>query len=469
MDGQIYGYGPMYSNEMEADALGAVLNHGSKALDTAPMLRAEHFYNPCFRAAFAVAKSLIEAGRNADVFEVMNRLEADGDGSVKDAGVLVDVAYNSAASDISTRAEAIIERSNARAAVLMAQEFVQAVTESRGSGATAAIAGLARQLDELGLNAEDNDATYDSVELMRIAINQFDERYQNQGRFVGVETGIRQLDGLLMGLQKGSLYVMAGRPGMGKTAVSMTVAENVADGNPQGAVLVFNLEMSKEQLAMRALAAVSEVSLSELQCGSDDHGRAWTKLNNGVQKAAKRKLFVDVRANITIAQIRAKARQIKNRHGLELLVIDYLQLIDEPGRRFKDDNTRVGWLSRQCKMLAKELDVPLILLSQLSRECEKRQDKRPVLSDLRDSGAIEQDADAVIFNYRHGYYTKDSTDDMIELIVAKQRMGETGTAHACFQGYFSRVVDVEDAYVDAVWRKRMPPVNGKPGKQGRGL
>ena len=259
-----------------------------------------------------------------------------------------------------------------------------------------------------------------------------------------------------MGLQGGSLYVMGGRPGMGKTAVSMTIAENVAEKYAdKGAVLVFNLEMSKEQLGFRTAASAAGVSLSDLQKGyAGDLGENYDKLTDAATRVLSRKMFVDVRADISIAKIKAKAQQVKNKHGLTLIVIDYLGLLEETGRRFDSENARIAWFSRQIKKIAKQLDVPILLLAQLSRSVEQRSDKRPILSDLRDSGAIEQDADAIIFNYREGYYTKDPEDTMIELIVAKQRMGETGTAYCFFEGKYSRVVSVTDEYVDRIIRQR---------------
>nr|DAN13754.1 MAG TPA: DnaB-like replicative helicase [Caudoviricetes sp.] len=453
----------LYNQEAEAEVIGGIICRGRQALDEVPELKPEHFYNFKMATAFRAAQALAEVGQDPNLVTIEDWIRANQPEAF-DPELLMFIHGNTGYGRVAHCAASIIERYRAREAYRQAQEFAGQLMASRGYGANEAIANFARQLDEMALSTEDNEATFDTLELMRIGIQEFDRRYRNQGALVGLETGLRSLDELMMGLQKGSLYIMAGRPGMGKTAVSMTIAENIADRYQDGAVLVFNLEMSKEQLALRALASVAEVSLKDLQKGSDDSGQNWTKLNNGLGKSMGRKMFTDVRATLSIAQIRAKARQIKNKHGLNLVVIDYLQLIDESGRKFKDDTARVTWLSRQCKILAKELDVPLIVLSQLSRECEKRSDKRPTLSDLRDSGAIEQDADAVIFNYRHGYYTKDNTDDMLELIVAKQRMGETGTAYACFQGAYSKAVDVAEAYVDAIWRKRNPPpVQGKQG------
>ena len=177
-------------------------------------------------------------------------------------------------------------------------------------------------------------------------------------------------------------------------------------------------------------------------------------MSDSVERVGRRNMFVDVRADITVGKIKAKAQQIKNKYGLTLIVIDYLGLLEEPGKRFDSENARITFLTRQIKKIAKQLDVPILLLAQLSRKVEERVDKRPMMADLRDSGSIEQDADAIIFNYRDGYYSQKREDDMIEMIVAKQRMGEGGTAYGCFQGQYSRVIDVADSYVDYIHRIR---------------
>ena len=446
------------SDEAETEVVGAVAQYGTKALDSLMHLQPEHFANAHMAAAFTAAKAIAAAGGQIEIFAIRDWLEANNRGEFAPFELLIDCCQNVAGYSNMPRKEAvIIERANARSAVQMAENFIATVTERRGGSASELIDGFSRSLDGLQTTAVDDEATFDAADLMRIALQEFERRYDSGGKFTGLETGIRLLDEKLFGLQNGGLYVFAGRPGMGKTAVSMSVAEYVADHyQAQGAVLAFNLEMSKEQLAMRSLASVAGVSLSDIQRGNDDGGTNFDKMGAATKRVKERKLLVDVRSNISIGQIRAKARQVKNKHGLNLVVIDYLQLLDEPGKKFANSNDRVGYLSRQCKVLAKELDVPVILLSQLSRAVESRADKRPMLSDLRESGAIEQDADAVVFIYRHGYYTKDQTDNMLELIVAKQRMGESGTAYACFEGQYSRVVDVENAYVDALLSKRNP-------------
>lgn len=442
----------MYSLESEREIVGAILSYGNKAMDGLGDLSERHFYDKQYGMAFLALRELLGDDKPHDLFTVTDRL--DGDGALQDK--LIDAMRNSASINVKRYADIVIERANAREAFFLAQKLIYDLHAGKGYGADEQIQNLARALDDLAVSREDTDATFDAAELMRIGLAEFERRVDCGGEFTGLETGIKSLDDKLMGLQGGSLYVMGGRPGMGKTAASMTIADNVSEKYANdGAVLVFNLEMSKEQLGLRALSATVGISLSDLQKGyGGDSGENYDKAVPAAAKALKRKMFVDVRADITIGKIRAKARQVKNKHGLTLIVIDYLGLIDEPNKRFDSENNRIAWITRQIKKIAKELDVPVLLLAQLSRKVEERADKRPVMADLRDSGAIEQDADAIIFCYRDGYYTKDKTDDMLELIVAKQRMGETGTAFACFEGRYSRVVGVSDDYINGIHAKR---------------
>lgn len=452
---------PSLSNiEAEQAVLGSILLDDT-AIDKCGKLSVKSFYHIGHQLIFQTMLEMQQASNRIDVITLSEALKTAGRLDLCGGfNYLVDLAQNMpSAANLNRYVGIVSERANSRHALMLVADFLKNLEETRGGNADALISNLARSLDDIAVSREDNEATFDTASLMKIGVDEFAKRVDAGGEFVGLSTGIDTLDDRLMGLQGGGLYVVAGRPAMGKTVTAMSIAEHVADKYAeQGAVLVFNMEMSKEQLALRSLAAASGVSLHDLQMGyGGNQGENYLKLNEAAAKAETRKMFVDVRANITIGQIRAKARQVKNRHGLTLIVIDYLQLLDEPNRKFGNDNERVAWLSRQTKKIAKEFDVPVILLSQLSRKVEERADKRPLMSDLRDSGAIEQDADAIIMNYRDGYYSKDDTDTMIELLVEKQRMGQTGAAYACFEGQYSRIVNVSEVYINAMFDKRSRP------------
>ena len=254
------------------------------------------------------------------------------------------------------------------------------------------------------------------------------------GSLPGIPTGFIDLDKLLAGLHNSDLILVAARPGMGKTALMLNLATNVAKKNYP--VAVFNLEMSSEQLAKRILSSESQIGGEKIKTGQFEE-MDWTRLAETLERFESIPLYIDDSTDVTIASIRAKCRKLKLEKDIKLIIIDYLQLMSSGG---KSDNrtTEIAEISRALKIMAKELNVPVIVGSQLSREVEKRADKRPQLSDLRESGAIEQDADIVMFIYRDVVYNKDKLDERMhniaELIIGKHRNGSTGTINLIFDG-----------------------------------
>lgn len=460
---------PLASFDMEADLLGAIMRPDKNFIDDLSDLQPHHFAYEAHKAIFKTAVALKQKGEPVNFMSVKNDMERQGLDA--DLGALVKYVQNTAM-PVYKSERFIIERAVARDAVAKAQDFISQVYEQNGVGALDLVGTLSKDLDNSVITRSDAESTYSLPDLYSVGIKEFTTRYENEEP-VGFQTGIQSLDDYLFGLKRGDLYVMAGRPAMGKTAVSMTIAQNISMNQAyHGTVMVFNMEMSKEQLGMRSLASVAGVSLSEIQKGSDGDGENLCKMERNVSQVLNSRMLVDVRASISIGQIERKCKQIKNRSGLDLVVIDYLGLVGTSNMTFQSDNSRISYISRECKKLAKDLDVPVILLSQLSRDVEKRADKRPVMSDLRDSGAIEQDADAIIMLYRDDVYKSDSVrpDNMIELLVVKQRMGETGTAYAYFEGQYSRVVDPDQTYVSRTLEireeiakpKRNVTPNGRP-------
>jgi len=266
-------------------------------------------------------------------------------------------------------------------------------------------------------------------------------RYASDGDIHGLKTGLIDFDQKTGGLQPGDLIIVAGRPSMGKTALAVNIAENVAIDHKTA--LMFSLEMSDEQLAIRSISSCGSLHLGTMRSGKlqDDD---WPKLSAALGKIQDAKLFIDSNPMTTATQMHARARRVKRQHGLDLIVIDYLQLMAEGG---DNRNNELSTITRKLKLMAKDLNVPVICLSQLSRKVEERADKRPMLSDLRDSGAIEQDADIVVMMYREDYHNKESMNKGIaEAIIAKQRMGETGTVMLTFQGEYSRFVNFSGTY-----------------------
>ena len=267
-------------------------------------------------------------------------------------------------------------------------------------------------------------------ELVQRSFETIEKIQQHKGALTGVASGFQDLDVLMAGLQPSDLIIIAGRPSMGKTGLALNIAQHVAI-KKQGTVGIFSLEMAKEQLFMRLLTAAAKLDSHKLRTGSlkdEDYGQIAKALNT----LSEAKIFVDDSPSASVVEMRAKSRRLKAEHGLHLLVVDYIQLMQGRGR-FDNRVHEVASISRSLKMLAKELDVPLVVLSQLSRAPEARVDGRPQLADLRESGALEQDADVVLLIYRqHVYKPSLENEGLAQVIVAKQRNGPTGTVDLAF-------------------------------------
>ncbi|MBQ1417003.1 MAG: replicative DNA helicase, partial [Selenomonas sp.] len=265
--------------------------------------------------------------------------------------------------------------------------------------------------------------------------------YESKGGLTGISSGFKDLDKLTAGLQKSDLILVAARPSMGKTAFTLNIASYV--GLHGGSVAFFSLEMSKEQLMQRMLCSEGGIDASRLRTGQLDEVE-WNKLVGVADKMSRAPIYIDDTAGITVMELRSKARRLKAEHGLDLIIIDYLQLMQ--GRASKNSDNRqqeISEISRSLKALARELDVPVIALSQLSRSVESRQIKKPMLSDLRESGSLEQDADIVMFLYREDYYDKDTENKNItEIIVAKHRNGPVDSVQLFFQKEYTKFRDL---------------------------
>ena len=262
------------------------------------------------------------------------------------------------------------------------------------------------------------------------------DRYENRGSVTGLPTGFRDLDEMTAGLQPSDLIIVAARPAMGKTAFSLNMAEYAALKTKK-AVAVFSMEMSASQLAFRLISSMGRINAHNLRTGelADEE---WPRVTSAITLLKDTKIFIDDTPALSPVELRARARRLKREHDLGLIVIDYLQLMAVPGNK-ENRATEISEISRSLKALAKELNVPVIALSQLNRSLEQRTDKRPVMADLRESGAIEQDADVIMFIYRDEYYNKESADKgLAEIIIGKQRNGPTGTVKLAFLGQYTK-------------------------------
>ncbi|EGP9696717.1 replicative DNA helicase, partial [Listeria monocytogenes] len=281
--------------------------------------------------------------------------------------------------------------------------------------------------------------TYDDIEIL----------HNRKGDITGIPTGFNELDKMTAGFQRNDLIIVAARPSVGKTAFALNIAQNVATKTDEN-VAIFSLEMGAEQLVMRMLCAEGNINAQNLRTGaltSDD----WQKLTIAMGTLSNSGIYIDDTPGVRVNEIRSKCRRLKQETGLGMIVIDYLQLIAGSGRGGENRQQEVSEISRSLKALARELEVPVIALSQLSRSVEQRQDKRPMMSDIRESGSIEQDADIVAFLYREDYYDREGENDgTIEIIIAKQRNGPVGDVKLAFVKEYNKFVNLEVRYDDAM-------------------
>ncbi len=424
--------------EAEESLLSALLIHSDTMLDVVEILSAETFYKSAHQKIYGVISELFAADEPVDLVTVANRLkEKDQLEEIGGATYLarltntVPVAVNAL-----HHAKIIRDKSSLRGLIEKSTMIINRCFEDSGEVdevidfAESAIFELADDKVNKGFS--------DVADLVHKNIETLEERQGKSGDITGIATGYNQLDKFTAGLQNSDLIILAARPAMGKTAFALNLARNVAV-DERLPVAVFSLEMSSEQLSMRLLTAEARVSSDRLK-GGYLSGEDWDHISEAAGVIGGAPIFIDDSSNITSMDIRAKCRRLKMDKGLGLIIIDYLQLMKSTSKGDRRD-LEIAEISRSMKGLAKELNIPIIALSQLNRMLEQRADKRPLMSDLRESGALEQDADIVSFIYRDEVYNKEENNPNIgkaELIIAKNRHGAVGTVHLAFIGKFTR-------------------------------
>ncbi|MDR1476774.1 MAG: replicative DNA helicase, partial [Rickettsiales bacterium] len=431
-------------------------------------LRPEHFIESAHRKIYGACAKLIEKGHLADAITLKNYFESAGELEGFDPQYLSDLA-SSAVSIVNAYdyGRLVYDLALKRDLIGIGTDIVNdAFGGGEGEAARGQIEKAEQKLYDLATEGEADAGLVGFDETLKSSMGSIEQAYRNDGSISGISTGFDVMDKKLGGLHPSDLVVIAGRPGMGKTALGLNIAFNAANevlnkrAPPKlsGPVAFFSLEMSSDQLAARVLSFSAEVQGHKMRTGGITE-EEFTKIAEHSRALATLPLFIDDTPDITVSGIRTRARRLKRVHGgLALIVIDYIQLISTPGGRKSDSRVQeVSEITRQLKVLAKELDVPVIALSQLSRLVEQRDDKRPLLSDLRESGSIEQDADIVMFVYREAYYEErkepedtgseeylkwkskmDRVRNKAEIIVAKQRHGPTGTVEVSFVGEYIR-------------------------------
>jgi replicative DNA helicase len=447
---------PPHSIEAEQAVLGGLLLDPAAWDNVADVVRQEDFYRPDHRLIFAAIAQVAGDGKPCDAVTVSGELERNG--KLEAAGGL---AYlSSIARDTPTAANArayaqiVRERSLLRQLIEAGTQIAAGVFSNDGQTARELVDRAEQRVFEIADGSfRGREGARAVRELLPAVIDQIDEWHSNPDKLRGLPTGFTDFDKITGGLRAGDLVIIAGRPSMGKTTLAINMAEYAAvNPGTRASVAVFSMEMPSEQVITRMLSSLGGVPLSSLRSGkiSDDD---WVRITSATNQLSEAKIFVDETPALNPTELRARARRIKREHGLHLIVVDYMQLMQVPGTQ-ENRATEIAEISRGLKTLAKELGVPVIALSQLNRGVEQREHKKPVMSDLRESGAIEQDADMILLIYREEVYDRDTTRKGIaEIDLVKHRNGEIGMFRLTFQGQFTRFANyVPDSYAEGVLR-----------------
>ena len=418
---------PPHSADAEESVIGALLIDSSAVVEVAEFLKASDFYKPANAKVFSAVMQLHQTGQPVDILTVSEELERRG--QIEEVGgraALADLCARTPTAVHAKQYARIVERKATLRGLIGAAGRIASIGYEDPADAAEAIDRAESELFAIS----ERRAAQSFVplgSLLNVTYDEIDRLHQNRGQLMGLRTSFTELDTIMQGLQASDFIVLAARPSVGKTSLALNIAEHVAvrEGKSVG---IFSLEMSKEQLVLRLLSSVTKIDSYSLRSGFIDD-MAFPKIAEAMGILSKAKIFIDDTASISVMELRTKARRLKMEHGLDLLIVDYLQLM-QPSQSNRDGNRvqEVSEISRGLKALARELGVPVLALSQLSRATEMREKAEPRLSDLRESGAIEQDADVVIFLYRESDRTDDSNvkGETINFSVATHRNGPTG-------------------------------------------
>ena len=426
---------PPHSIESESSVLGGLLLDNNAWDRVGDLLTDSDFYRYEHRLIYAAICALVNATKPADVITVFEHLQSQGKAEeIGGLSYLNSLAqYVPSAGNIRRYAEIVRERSILRKLVSASDEIATNAFNPKGRPVAQIVDEAEQKIFNIGEEGSRMKQGFQGMDSLVVALlDRVQEMADNPNDITGVPTGFYDLDRETAGFQAGDLIVLAARPSMGKTALAINIAEHVAlnEGLP---VAVFSMEMGAAQLAVRIVGSIGRIDQGHLRTGklTDEE---WPRLTEAIEKLRNISLHIDESAGLTSSELRANARRLSRKCGkLGLIVVDYLQLMSGSGSGDENRATELGEISRGLKMLAKELQCPVLALSQLNRSVETRPDKRPMMSDLRESGAIEQDADIIMFIYRDDYYNKDSKEPGVaEIIIAKQRNGPTGTTKLAF-------------------------------------
>lgn len=449
---------PPQSIEAEFSVLGGLLLEREAFDQVSDMISAHDFYKPAHQTIYQVISELHQRAEPIDLITVSNALqnknELDIVGGAPYLVSLLDAVVSAA--NIDSHAKIIHEKALLRRLIATSTSFIEKSyvaedAESLIDFAEAEILKVGEQKTSNGLVG--------AIDIVKSSIEKIEDLFNRKADVTGVPTGFTELDKMTSGLHGGELIIVAARPSMGKTAFSLNLASHMAL-RANKTVAYFSVEMGKESVMMRLLAAEAKISMGEIRNGRI-HDASWPKLIQAAGAISEAKLFIDDTAGISPFEIRARCRRLKAQHGLDCIMIDYLQLMDLK-QKVESRERAVSEISKGLKAIAKEMGIPIIALAQLNRGVEGRTDRRPMLSDLRESGSIEQDADVIMMLYRDDYYDKDDPEKAgaAEVIIGKQRNGPTGTVKLRFDAKFNLFKNADNEVVSPLPPPQAPPMNG---------
>lgn len=428
-----------HSLEAERAVLGAVLLNPDALNLAADVVKAEHFYRDAHRRIWTHICQLSVQGAPYDLVSVNESLSRSGEldevGGPVYIAALIDGVPRS--TNVAHYGQIVHDKFDLRQVIFAAGKMLESAYAAEDDAHTV-VEEAERAIFDIAEGTTQTGFVQVGA-LLPGVMEKLELLYQNKQGVTGVPTGFQDLDDMTRGLQPGNLILIAARPSMGKTSLAVNIAEHVAGPKVARPVGVFSLEMSSDELMMRQLASAARVDSHRLASGYIGE-RDWARLAHAMGQIAEAKLHIDETPNIGAFELRARARRLKAEHGLDLLIVDYVQLMESHEKKAENRTLELGAISRALKVLARELRIPIILLSQLSRAPELRSDHRPMLSDLRESGSLEQDADVVLFLYRDEVYHPDRDDNkgIAEIIIGKQRNGPLGTVKVVFVKEYTR-------------------------------
>ncbi len=440
---------PPHSLEAEQSVLGGLMLSATAWDKVADKVTEIDFYREDHRLIFRAIHDLHEASQPCDAVTVSEWFESHGKADQVDGGNYISQLANNtpSAANVGAYADIVREKSILRSLIDVGAQITSSAFSTEGRESRSLLEEAERLVFAIAEKGARGGSGFVSVQdALKEAMDKIDELNAFEGDITGIPTGYQDFDRLTAGLQPSDLIIVAGRPAMGKTTFAMNIAEHAAIKHGKS-VAVFSMEMASLQLVMRMFSSVGQIDQTRIRTGSLDD-MDWPKLTSAMNLLHKSKIFIDDTPALSPAELRARARRLKREHDVDLIVVDYLQLMSVPDSK-ENRATEIAEISRSLKTIAKELNVPVVALSQLNRALEQRPNKRPVMADLRESGAIEQDADLIVFIYRDEVYNPETSEKgKAEIIIGKHRNGATGTVRLAFQGPWLRFVNLapESAY-----------------------